>query len=638
MDFFDVEKNIRNTAIAGAILAVITLIQGIFISDYYSIALSILISLMAIGIYFKSRVSAILLFLLFSGGKIMQLIYPEYYMQPINDFIIVLSGLLAIVFLFFLWMGVLGTFAYHKDNPGQGKLDRRVLIGLGISIIGTVAFFALSVMGYFEPNPIRQDNYLATWKNFKTHLVKLDKAEYYDSEVNSGAIKGLQTIQYESDGRKLNALLFTGNIDSTKRKPAIIYLHGGWSLGENDIMACSDFIAEDFIAFAPSYRGESGNPGNYEQCMGEIEDAKAAIRWFARQPYIDSTRIYVIGHSAGGIVSLALSLHPNLPIKMGASISGMYSPEEMQTFNAPYDINDKNESEIRSPLCYLKQMLRKHIVYVGTEDIQTVGMAKNVKKWYGEDIKLTMKEVSGNHFTCVEPAMNAFLDDVKREWNKQEDKTKVQNWMVTPFKNSPQVALTNKAFFKHSTWLSSASAFLVSYKNQVYAITAKHLIGSAGGVQPEIKPAKLNDEKVRWVLHPRTQPQHEVVIDQLLNTNDTISGDILIFSIKEKDNSLFAPPIRTNYILSGEKMYLIGCPYGETDCLQNQYAINYVGREGETLYFNNLSPNVELKGFSGAPVVDSLGRVIGVFAGTIRGEKGNFLYVNTTSCIKNVVK
>jgi len=66
-----------------------------------------------------------------------------------------------------------------------------------------------------------------------------------------------------------------------------------------------------------------------------------------------------------------------------------------------------------------------------------------------------------------------------------------------------QVLLTNSAQFTGHSELNGASSFLVKYHNKVYAITAKHLIGEAGGVEPEIKINELNKYFKRWKMFPR---------------------------------------------------------------------------------------------------------------------------------------
>ena len=142
--------------------------------------------------------------------------------------------------------------------------------------------------------------------SFHTQLIKQTKApqDYlplYDAP-------GVKKILYPSGKYQLQALLSTVNIDTTKRKAAVVFLHAGFALGASDITDCQSFINEDYIVMAPSYRAENGNDGKFELFMGEVDDAKAAVKWLSKQSYVDSTRIYVIGHSIGGGIASMLSL------------------------------------------------------------------------------------------------------------------------------------------------------------------------------------------------------------------------------------------------------------------------------------------------------------------------------------------
>ncbi len=70
-------------------------------------------------------------------------------------------------------------------------------------------------------------------------------------------------------------------------------------------------------------RGENGNPGNYELFLTEVGDAKAAVRWLARQPFVDAKRVYTFGHSTGGAISALLSLREGVPAVNGGCWGGL---------------------------------------------------------------------------------------------------------------------------------------------------------------------------------------------------------------------------------------------------------------------------------------------------------------------------
>lgn len=191
----------------------------------------------------------------------------------------------------------------------------------------------------------------------------------------------------------------------------------------------------------------------------------------------------------------------------------------------------------------------------------------------------------------------------------------VKNWMAEPFDKSPQVLLTNGATFADGQRLDGASAFLVQAGGQRFAVTAKHLIGPDGGIEPKKLPSHLNAELVSWQLFARRQAPDTLRIDQLLNTMDADSSDALVFSLKDAKTSYQALIPRYDAPAKGEEVYLIGCPYAEPDCRQNRYPVRVVDTATD-VYVLTENPGLELQGFSGCPVVDKQGRVIGLLRGS----------------------
>ena len=197
----------------------------------------------------------------------------------------------------------------------------------------------------------------------------------------------------------------------------------------------------------------------------------------------------------------------------------------------------------------------------------------------------------------------------------------VKNWMVEPFDKSPQVLLTNGAAFTDGQRMDGASAFLVQAGAQRYAVTAKHLIGEDGGIEPKKLPSHLNAELGIWQLFARRQASDTLLIDQLLNTVDADSSDALVFSVKAGKTSYQALVPRYDAPAKGEEVYLIGCPYAEPDCRQNRYPVRVVETSPkEYLLTKNQTP--ELKGFSGCPVVDKQGQVIGLLSFSVKYQTG----------------
>jgi hypothetical protein len=202
-----------------------------------------------------------------------------------------------------------------------------------------------------------------------------------------------------------------------------------------------------------------------------------------------------------------------------------------------------------------------------------------------------------------------------------------------------QVLLTNSAEFIDHSGLNGASAFLVKYQNKVYAVTAKHLIGEAGGVEPEIKVNELTKYLRSWKMFPRVSIRPEsdsISIGKPKLNYDSLNTDILILEVANSNYNIL--PLQTNFTLpvEGDNLYIIGCPYSQENCKQNIYEVKYDSYHPETGMLISISKHkVEMAGFSGAPLVNAQGDVVG--AVTSGWEENNMFYVGATF-IKEIQK
>lgn len=191
----------------------------------------------------------------------------------------------------------------------------------------------------------------------------------------------------------------------------------------------------------------------------------------------------------------------------------------------------------------------------------------------------------------------------------------VPDWMNKPPKDWPQIVLTNEATFKEHSGLKGASCFLVETpRAAIMLATALHLIGEAGGVDPPIPADKLDSVLVSWKAHRRTEPDRGIEAANVVAAGPEKGNiDWLVLSIK-KSASLPATPlkVRSAPVEIGEKVFLIGCPYIEPNCKQNVYEGKVTKRAYGNAFQYTLEPYVDLRGFSGAPIIDAKGYVVGV--------------------------
>jgi len=257
-------------------------------------------------------------------------------------------------------------------------------------------------------------------KSYKTKLNKEVKApqsfQTFDKVRNS-----IKLIEYQSDGRKLKALLDTTNIQKGAKKKAVVFLHGGFALGYQDVYDCKKFTDKDYILLAPSYRGENGNSGNYELLFGEVRDAKNAIKWLAKQDFVNKDSIYVFGHSIGGGLSLALTLHDDVPILTGGSCAGIYDIGTFEYWSkedenqVPFDLKNELESSLRLPVYFLKCMERQHFMYIGKDDYFKENKEFVEQNLYsGKNLLIEFAEVEGNHFSSLDNSIDAFIKQIEK--------------------------------------------------------------------------------------------------------------------------------------------------------------------------------------------------------------------------------
>jgi len=255
--------------------------------------------------------------------------------------------------------------------------------------------------------------YLESRKSYSTVLKTRGPApqDWHTERVPTGVTE----VSYQSGDLALKAWLAMPKNPQSAKLPAVVYFHGGFALGMSELGDCRPFLDAGFAVMAPTFRGENGNPGNFELLYGEVDDAQAAVQWLADQPRIDSRRIYTFGHSVGGGISALLSLRPDIPVRRGASSGGLYSKEVFygwKTF-VPFDLSIDKEKTLRLLVGNVAFMQREHIAYIGRKDslARLVPEAESEAKQCGAPLTIIM--VEGDHFSSLTAAISAFAETVR---------------------------------------------------------------------------------------------------------------------------------------------------------------------------------------------------------------------------------
>ena len=244
----------------------------------------------------------------------------------------------------------------------------------------------------------------AARRSFKTALLNPGPAPQRFQEAVPPA--GVRELQYQSGDLTLKAWVSDDPGDG-KRRPAVVYLHGGHAFAAGDWTDAAPFVAAGYVLMMPMLRGENGNPGSYESYFGEVQDAIAAGRHVCELPYVDQDRVFVAGHSVGGVLTVLVAMMPS-DFKAAAALSGYLDMASWAEWEDPsriaFDRTNPDEIRLRNPMGFVKSLQIPVVLYAergGMDEInqQFLRLATDAGK------PCTMKVVDGDHMSMVQPAV-----------------------------------------------------------------------------------------------------------------------------------------------------------------------------------------------------------------------------------------
>lgn len=162
------------------------------------------------------------------------------------------------------------------------------------------------------------------------------------------------------------------------------------------------------------------------------------------------------------------------------------------------------------------------------------------------------------------------------------------------------------------------TAFLLKYRNDTFAITAKHILAI---LKPDsIKNLTLENFIKNWTMSPLNKENEIVIIDKLLNEDKSenlksktlFEKDWLVFSIKENRSNVIPLEFRETPLVKGEKLYIVGWTRHMKEGSQRVYEFEFYKTNGTHLLLKKLIIPEKMGGLSGGPVVDSNGKLVGI--------------------------
>jgi hypothetical protein len=193
-------------------------------------------------------------------------------------------------------------------------------------------------------------------------------------------------------------------------------------------------------------------------------------------------------------------------------------------------------------------------------------------------------------------------------------------------KKFDRITLTNKIDFVDPKFDQPrfSCAFLLDYKGQTYAVTAKHLVKIIK--TEEMNSVYFQNSIKSWSMFALDKKDEMAVTDKLLNENKderlsakaTFDNDWLVFSIKQNNTKAKRLQARTTPLKPGEKLYVIGWTRKMEEGAQRVYEFEYYKTVGNRILLKEVIVPEQFGGLSGAPLVDEQGLVVGLVSnGTI---------------------
>lgn len=225
-----------------------------------------------------------------------------------------------------------------------------------------------------------------------------------------------ELVTYPSGSNKLYAYL--SRPTSAGKHPALIWLIGGFDNGAsgtpwkpaepaND-QSAAVFREAGLVMMYPSLRGGDGNPGHREILYGEVDDVIAAAEAFRDLPYVDSSRLYLGGHSTGG--TLALLVAAAAPKGLFRAVISFGPAADIGLYGEPWDSAPPCERELRSPLWFMSSITSPTFIIEGARTLGNATGLPFLKERAGDAPVEVFKVRSADHFTVLQPVSRVLAD------------------------------------------------------------------------------------------------------------------------------------------------------------------------------------------------------------------------------------
>lgn len=117
----------------------------------------------------------------------------------------------------------------------------------------------------------------------------------------------IERLDYWVNGKKICGTVYKPQ-DTTGRKSAVIYCHGLGSTMKGSSQLLRMVASRGYVAYSFDFRGGSPESCSEGDCLEmsvktELDDLKGVIACFRKEDFVDSRRLYLMGHSQGALVA-----------------------------------------------------------------------------------------------------------------------------------------------------------------------------------------------------------------------------------------------------------------------------------------------------------------------------------------------
>jgi hypothetical protein len=151
------------------------------------------------------------------------------------------------------------------------------------------------------------------------------------------------------------------------------------------------------------------------------------------------------------------------------------------------------------------------------------------------------------------------------------------------------------------------------------AVTAKH------AACEEKTMGAFEASFTTFLMHPRTATDRQVRLTKTaIKDPDATRLDCLMMLVPAQTWPVEVRPARSTPAEEGETVYLVAVPYGARNS-QNVYKGTVRRSVGDEDFAYDFTDKDDPRGFSGAPVLDAAGNIVGVHMGSVKYQDGTVL-------------